>query len=129
MTAAPALPPADPLAGRAPIGAQPDRFVMNPSRAYPWYGWRDPGERFTRTQLWALRRLGHDPAAVEAITVFREATKAEMWWPTTGLPPVFSFACPVRRRRGERVVVLAPDGTEQTVRADGWVRAPSTKPF
>lgn len=113
--------PADPLQGRTPIGAQPDRIVINPSRAYPWYGaWR-PGDRFTEAQLYIIRRLGRDPVTIDTITVHREATTREMWWPTTQLPPVFAFDCPVLARGPEQVRIVAPDGTGKRIAASGWV--------
>lgn len=105
---------------------QPEEVVLTPSNWSPWYGWCDAGQRFTRTQLYALKQAGRDPAAVETITVFREATQREMYWPKNQPPPVYQFDCPVTgRMRDGRVRVIAPSGEGKIVLGSGWVREPS----
>ena len=66
-----------------------------------------------------------DPPTVEVITVRRQATDREMWWPIGSPPPVFAFECPVIHRRADgKVRVIAPAGMVKLVRADGWAGFP-----
>lgn len=110
------------LAGRIPVGRQPPAIVISPSKSQPWYGgWAD-GATFSGHQLLALEARGADPDACERITVYREATMRELWWPPAQRPPVFAFDCPVRGHLPNgRIQVIAPDGSNQTVRSDHFV--------
>ena len=112
-----------------PIGRQPDRVHITPSRSQPWYGAIVTGRRFTRQQEAELIKLGADIATAEAITVKRQATGRELWWPTGQLPPVYAFECPVILRRADgRVKVITPSGERKLVRADGWAHPPRRNP-
>ena len=112
-----------------PIGRQPDRIVIIPSKRQPWYGAIIDGRRFTRQQQNALIERGADIATAHAMTVKRQATHREMWWPTGQLPPVFAFECPiVGRRANGRVSVIAPDGQPVGVFSDGWAHRPYRRP-
>lgn len=117
------------MVGEGPVKfpRQPDKIVITPSNQSPWIGSVDaPDQRFTLQQLYVLSLAGRDPAQVEAVTVFREATTREMWWPTGSPPPVFQFDCPVVQRLGDgRIKVIAPGGDKKIVLANGWVRMPS----
>ena len=106
---------------------QPDKLVITPSGQSPWVGFPEAaGDRFTAAQAYWMRARGLDPAACEAITVFREATSREMYWGAGCAPPVFQFDCPVLGRRADgKVKVLAPSGEGKFVLANGWVRLPS----
>lgn len=105
---------------------QPDRIVLTPSNWSPWYGWIDEGERFTRTQLYALGQAGLDASTVETIAAYREATQREMYWPKNEPPPVFQFDCPViGHLKDGRVRVIAPSGESKIILGNGWVRQPS----
>lgn len=108
---------------------QPDMLVITPSNQSPWVGHVDaPDDRFTRAQLYQMGQRGMVPETVEAITVYREATSREMWWPTGAPAPVFQFDCPVlERRRDGKVKVMAPSGEGKFVLANGWVREPSRR--
>jgi hypothetical protein len=107
------------------LGRQPEVLHVTPSKPNAWYGTIVEGQRFTRQQLAVLERRSIDPAAVEAISVTRNATSREMYWPSGTVPPVFQFDCPVVHRRADgRVRVIAPNGEEKLVYADGWTTPP-----
>ncbi len=108
-----------------PLKRQPDQIYIVPSKPNAWYGDWNEGERFSGYQLLAMRSLDLDPATVEVITVRRQATDREMWWPIGSPPPVFAFECPVIHRRADgKVRVIAPAGMVKLVRADGWAGFP-----
>jgi hypothetical protein len=110
------------------LGRQPEVCYIIPSKPNAWYGAIVEGERFTRQQLAVLKQRSIDPETVEAITVTRNATTREYYWPAGSLAPVFQFECPVVHRRADgRVRVIAPIGDEVLVFADGWPTPPPTK--
>jgi hypothetical protein len=110
------------------LGRQPDVPHVIPSKPNAWYGTIVEGERFTRQQLAALARRGIDPATVDAITVTRNATIREMYWPLGSLPPVYQFECPVLGRQPDRRIrIIAPIGDEKLVYSDGWPTPPPIK--
>ncbi len=129
---------AEPTNPREPSGRQPDVLHITPSKPNPWYGTIVPGEKFTAEQMaeLAARRL----SCVEMITVRREATDREMYWPIGAWAPVYAFDCPVIGQRVEKFTidgrqitlarpkVIAPNGEAKLIRADGWVRRPSRSP-
>ncbi|WP_245653601.1 hypothetical protein [Sphingomonas pituitosa] len=107
---------------------QPSNLVITPSNQSPWVGWLNaPGDRFTRAQLGAMKANNIDPNThAFIITVFREATMREMWWPRGDAPPVFQFDCPVMSVTSDgRYRVIAPSGDVKIVLANGWVKMPS----
>ncbi len=90
---------------------------------------QEGGERFTREQLYELNARGLDPETVETMTVKRQATQDEIWFPRTSMPPVLAFECPVIGKHADgRPRVIAPNGTERIVQADGWNKRPRTRP-
>ncbi|MBB5697024.1 hypothetical protein [Sphingomonas yantingensis] len=104
------------------VGRQPATPRVIPSHPNPWYGGIVDGDPFTTQQRAELSRLSIDPAAVERMTVRRNASDAEMWWPAGSLPPVYQFECPVLGRRADgRVRIISPSGMGKLVFADGWV--------
>lgn len=104
------------------VGRQPETPVIIPSKPNPWYGAIIDGSVFTREQLSELEKRDRDPATVERMTVRRNATDREMWWPNGSLPPVYEFECPVLGRRADgRVRVIAPNGFGKLVYSDGWI--------
>lgn len=121
------------------LGRQPAIMKCTPSRANAWYGTIiggeigrlgvSGGERFTAQQTYALRDLGWSPDTVETITVTRNATWAEAYWPKTSPTPQYQFDCPViSRRRDGRVNIISPSGLAETVAADGWAgQAPAAE--
>lgn len=120
-----------------PVGRQPALRYYRPSGPNPWHGSilgyevansaQIGGERFTTEQTETMREMGLDPAAVEAITVKRQATRREWGNPRIGeLPDVFSFDCPVIGRRTDgKIKVIAPLGVAKWIEATGWVKPPS----
>jgi len=107
------------------VGRHPAQMVISPSNQSPWLGWRDPGQRFTRPQLYYLRHRGFDPDTVEWIMVRRCATQREMSWSRGDPIPAFEFECPIVLRRADgRLNVLSPSGESKIVLADGWVSHP-----
>lgn len=107
---------------------QPAQLVVTPSNQSPWVGWLNaPGDRFTRAQLGAMKANNIDPDTHKRfVTVFREATTREMWWPRGDAPPVFQFDCPVMSETADgRLRVIAPSGDVKIVLANGWVKIPS----
>ncbi|KTF68655.1 hypothetical protein ATB93_13090 [Sphingomonas sp. WG] len=107
---------------------QRDKIVIAPSNQSPWVGWLDaPGDRFTRAQVGAMKGNGIDPDTHGVfVTVFREATSREMYWPRGVAPPVFQFDCPVLSvTRDGRLRVIAPSGDVKIVLRNGWVKEPS----
>lgn len=112
-----------------PVGRQPATPVIIPSKRQPWYGAIIEGHRFTRQQENELIKLGADIATAEAMTVKRQATDREYCWPTSQLPPVFAFECPVLAKRADgRFKVIAPSGERKIVFADGWAHRPKRRP-
>lgn len=111
------------------IGRQPQRVVIAPSRSYPWYGNAVADDPLTTQQRFELdkRRLPQD---TERMTVYRQASQQEMYWPQGSAPPVFEFECPVLGRRAgggrgiDKIKVLAPNGEVKMVFPDGWVSRP-----
>jgi hypothetical protein len=104
---------------------QPETIYVTPSSPNPWYGAAGPGDRFTRQQLAAMARVKLDPETVAAITVRRNATTREFWWPKGDPAPVFEFDCPIlSRRRDGRLNIIAPAGVPAIVLDDGWVARP-----
>ena len=101
------------------IGRQPEVCYFTPSKPNPWYGTIIEGRRYTGEQLRALDALKVHPDKVASITVRRNATTREMWWPQGGTPPQYEFECPVRVRRGDRVQVISPAGLHVWINADG----------
>lgn len=109
-------------------GRQPMSMVISPSSQSPWIGWVDRGQRFTRTQIYYLRKRGLDPATVEGVMVRRCATQREMFWGRDDPTPAFEFECPLILRRADgRLNILAPSGESKIVMADGWVAHPKKK--
>ncbi|WP_084581826.1 hypothetical protein [Sphingomonas azotifigens] len=107
---------------------QPAQLVITPSNQSPWVGWpNSPGDRFTRAQVSAMKRNGIDPETHAVfVTVFREATTREMYWPRGDAPPVFQFDCPVLSTTSDgRLRVIAPSGDVKIVLRNGWVKEPS----
>lgn len=103
------------------VGRQPEILQIIPSKPNPWYGTIVDGEPLTLEQLRTLDRMSLDPTNTKRVTVRRNATDWEMWWPIGNLPPVYEFECPLLRRRADdRLHVIAPDGTGKLVFADGW---------
>lgn len=101
---------------------QPAQILITPSSPCDWYGGWDADGRMTWQQRGALERGGLDPAAVEWITVRRNATMAEMWWPTGYPAPVFEMPCPVIQRLADgRVKIVSPAGINRIVQPDGWI--------
>jgi hypothetical protein len=110
------------------LGRQPETLWITPSRPNPWYGSIVEGQRFTMQQVQALRSLGTDPETAEAVTVTRNATTREMYWPKSSEPPCYQFECPVLARRRGRISIISPSGITVTIDADCFVgRAPATK--
>lgn len=106
------------------IGRQPETPRIVPSRPNPWYGHILTGHTFTVEQLQAVERGGLNPETIERITVRRNATDDEHWWPAGSLPPIFEFECPVLGHRIDgRVRVISPSGMVKLVFADGWTTA------
>lgn len=107
---------------------QPATIIITPSASQPWYGTAAEGDRYTRQQLYHMVQRGMNPATAEAITVKREATSKEMWWPIGEAPPIFEFDCPIiSRRRDGKLNVLTPSGDVKAVLDDGWVVAARRK--
>ena len=109
-------------------GRQPATMVISPSNQSPWIGRLDPGQRFTRAQIYYLRQRGFDPDTVEWIMVRRCATSREMFLDREQPTPAFEFECPIILRRADgRLNILAPSGDSKIVLADGWVAHPKKK--
>ena len=106
------------------MGRQPAVIYIAPSKQQPWYGAIVPDQRFTAQQLAQLDKRGLDPATVGVLTVRRNATTSEMYWPLGSLPPVYAFDCPVITHGADRVTVIAPDGSTRKVYPDGWTTPP-----
>ena len=121
-----------------PIGRQPHPVIITPSKPQPWYGSIVSGEiragavvggeTLTREQCASMAslKLGPEPPT---LTVKRQATDREMWWPLGSLPPILAFECPIiGDRKDGRVKVLAPSGVGKRVDADGWAHRPYRTP-
>lgn len=106
------------------VGRQPAVIHIVPSKQQPWYGAIVPDHRFTAQQLAQLGKRGLDPTTVGVLTVRRNATTREMYWPLGSLPPVYAFDCPVIAHGTDRVTVIAPDGSTRKVYLDGWTTPP-----
>jgi len=116
------------------LGRQPVKIHWTPSKPLsPWCGairgghktgFGDHsiagGDRFTEQQVEGLISRGIDILTAPAMTVQRNAPDADIA-SGTGLPGVYQFECPIISRRADgRVRVIAPDGSERNVEADGW---------
>ena len=129
-----------------PIGRQPARCYVTPSKPYPWYGgivggkpnertadlMADSaivgGERFTRQQTVELINRRMD-AAGPTVLGKRQATDRELVCGPGQMPAVFAFECPVIRRRTDgAILVISPSGQALHVCADGWVKPPRRRP-
>lgn len=120
------------------LGRQPATCYITPSKPNPWYGSIiggvkgklavTGGERFTAEQTAAMREQGFDPGQDEVITITRNATTRELYWPKGSPPPQFQFDCPVLCRRNGHVKILSPSGLIEWVGPDGFAgRSPATK--
>jgi hypothetical protein len=106
------------------LGRQPETLWITPSKPNPWYGSITEGDALTVQQRDYLAKRQLDRAPL-TITVKRNATHREAWWPRGSVPPQYHFECPVLGRNGDgSVTIVAPAGFAQTVRADGWVGEP-----
>lgn len=113
---------------RTCIGRQPAVMLITPSAPYSWYGTIRDNRRFTEQQNAKLITAGKDPLTCEAITVRRNATDREHYWPLGSLPPYFAFDCPVVAHMADgRVKVIAPSGENKIVLKDGWVTRPGRR--
>ena len=122
-----------------PVGRQPARVQIAPSKSYPWYGsirggvadaiGIKGGDRFTVQQEAELIRQGRDVPTAEALLVKRQASARELYWPLGQLPPVFAFQCPVIGHRADgKVKVISPSGDVKHVLPDGWSHRPFRRP-
>jgi len=113
------------------LGRQPVTLYIAPSKPNPWYGTIvdgvagkfaiTGGERFTAEQAFAIRQRDLDLAKLGVITVTRNATTREMYWPKSSPTPQYQFECPVlTRQRDGRVRIISPSGLIETVDADGF---------
>jgi hypothetical protein len=112
------------------LGRQPVTCYITPSKPNPWYGTIvggvvarvavSGGEQFTAEQSHALSERGLDAGEVETITVTRNATTRELYWPSSGRAPQFQFDCPVICRRKDRVQIISPSGMIEWVDASGF---------
>jgi hypothetical protein len=119
------------------IGRQPATIYVTPSKAPScWYGSIrggvktgfgghsvTGGDRFTVEQVRALISRGIDVLTAPAMKVQRNAADHEIY-SGLGLPAVYQFECPILSTRADgRVRVIAPNGAEKLVEADGWTTA------
>ncbi|MDQ2762169.1 MAG: hypothetical protein M3Y22_01320 [Pseudomonadota bacterium] len=122
-----------------PVGRQPSRVQIAPSKSYPWYGsirggtsekfGVTGGERFTTQQQAALIQQGRDILTAESLLVKRQANDNELCWALGDLPPVYAFECPVLgRRKDGKVKVVSPSGDVKHVLPDGWAHRPYRRP-
>lgn len=122
-----------------PIGRQPSRLYISPSKTYLWYGCIIGGThndlatvgglQFTEQQTEAMCARGVDPETCEVMTVKRQATDREICSGWGVMPPVFAFDCPVLGRRADgKVKIITPSGDAKFIRGDGWANKPRTRP-
>ncbi|MCC2978823.1 hypothetical protein [Sphingomonas sp. IC4-52] len=98
------------------VGRQPETLFITPSKPNPWYGSIVEGDSLTAQQRTVLSTREIDQSAVEIVTVYRQATTRELWWPSTQLPPLYAFECPVISRQSDGFVkVVAPFGDVKRV--------------
>lgn len=104
------------------LGRQPEVLYFTPSRPNPWYGTIVEGERFTVEQSRELTKRGLDARTVETMTVKRNCTSREMYFPL-GVPvPEYHFECPVLGRRADGwVSVITPMGATKYVAPNGYI--------
>jgi hypothetical protein len=121
------------------LGRQPTIMKWTPSKGLPWYygdirgfteedGAQVGGERFTVEQQLSMAVHGIAPDTRETMTIYRQATDEERWWPPGTLPARFAFECPiVALRRDMRLTIIAPDGRTMPAFQDGWAKRPNCK--
>ncbi len=100
------------------LGRQPETLYITPSKPNPWYGGYHEGDKLTAQQRCTLSTREIDQSKVEIVTVYRQATDREMWWPKGYglLPPLFAFDCPVLARMADGFVrVVTPNGEVKRV--------------
>jgi len=104
------------------IGRQPETLYVTPSKPNPWYGTIIDGRPLTAQQYRAMTDAGLHPTHCETITVTRNATTREMYWPKGSAAPQYQFECPVLARgRDGSIKIISPSGLTETVSADGFV--------
>ncbi|MCH4893975.1 hypothetical protein GO308_12705 [Sphingomonas sp. SFZ2018-12] len=84
---------------------------ITPSRHDPWTGRRQPGARFTDSQLLKITDEGRNPRTIEAVDIpLMEEDRRVV---------VATATCPVlaRSRNGRRMLIVAPAGDKMWINA------------
>lgn len=104
--------------------------LVTPSKEAPWEGRYDDGERFSQKQVAELQRLGLDPTAIDFLVFEVPGDPRRLGALTVPTPISFRtihyfyrrVPCPILGARGDRLRIIAPDGSTKMVYPNGQLK-------